>query len=325
MPVIASSSYKAPALFRLRHVQTVYPTLFRKVPRVAYQRERLELEDGDFLDLDWSCPNAPCGHLAVVCHGLESNADSHYMRGMVHALNEVGIGTVCINFRGCSGEPNRLLRSYHSGASDDVRSVLDHVRQRKREVGKSCSISLIGFSLGGNVVLKCLGEGEGLEQVVSAVVFSVPCDLEASAKRLASGLNQIYMRRFIKSMVAKLRMKNELLGAGFEIAHFEKMRTFAEFDGAYTAPAHGYQSAEDYWQACSSRYFLDSIRIPTLLVNAADDPFLGPECFPREAISSHPHVYLEVPRFGGHVGFISTNSKKRYWHETRTVEFLAMF
>lgn len=324
MPIIATSTYRPHTYLGHHHVQTVYPTLFRRVPVLNYQRQRLELDDGDFLDLDWSAAGAqPSDRVVIMCHGLESSSNAHYIRGMTYALNAAGVDVVCMNFRGCSGEPNRLLRSYHSGVTEDLRSVLAAVRHADLAAGKPRAISLIGFSLGGNVILKCLGEGEGLAGVMNAVVLSVPCDLASSATRLMQGFNQVYMRRFIKFLVAKLAIKNQVLGAQFDLDAFRRMRTFAEFDAAYTAPQHGYASAAKYWQQCSSRYYLSGIRVPTLLLNAGDDPFLTPACYPWEQARDHAYLHLEVPRHGGHVGFIARNNRGRYWHEERALAFLA--
>lgn len=318
MPLVEKSDYSATWFFRNGHIQSIYPTLCRRLETCDYRRERITLSDGDFLDLDWLRQDEEAEHLAIICHGLESSSSAHYVRGMASALYGGAIDVLCLNFRGCSGEPNRLLRSYHSGATEDLRTVIAHAKKR----GRYRRISLVGFSLGGNLILKYLGEGDVEPLVSEAVAVSVPCDLKSSALALAKGFNRIYMRRFIRLLVEKLETKNRLLNAGFDLDEFRQMTNFAQFDSAYTAPQHGFASAEDYWSKCSARNFIDEINIPTLIINAADDPFLAEECYPRAEARRSEYVFLEVPEHGGHVGFVPKNQRNAYYFETRALEFL---
>lgn len=315
------SSYRAPFGFGSGHVQSIYPALFRRVTPVANHRERIETPDGDFLDLDWSSPPAGQGNrLAVLSHGLEGNSGQHYVQGMAAALHRRGWDILAWNFRGCSGEPNRRVRAYHSGATEDLQTVLDHgfaARNYER-------VALVGFSLGGNLTLKYLGDlGEDVDdRVCGAVAFSVPCDLACSAEKLEGFSQRIYMRRFLRDLRRKILQKKDAHPEKVNLDGIENMRTFRDIDGRYTAPLHGFKSAEDYWERCSCKPVLPDIRIPTLLVNALNDPFLGPGCHPREEAEKSDHFSFESPAGGGHVGFVPRKRPGEYWSESRAAEFL---
>ncbi len=321
MPIIEHSNYSPPFGFKNKHLQTILPTLIRKVSGICYKRERITTPDDDFIDLDWSKTGSR--KVSVLCHGLESGSGEPYMRGMVKALNRRGWDAAAMNFRGCSGEPNKRMRSYHSGASDDLQSVLEHIQSQNRYE----KISLIGFSLGGNLVLKYLGErGAGLSRpIVAAATISVPCDLESCSRQMAQPGNRFYMRRFIKKLIRKMKPKCAMPSAPFRLEDFLPMKTFEEFDGLYTGPVHGFRDAVDYWTQCSARQFLPRIQIPTLLINAWDDPFLSPKCYPVEEAKKSRYLYLEIPHCGGHVGFITFGGKGEYWHEAKVGEFLSNF
>lgn len=315
MPLL-DSSYRPPWPFRHGHVQTIYTGLFRSVDDVTYERERLDTPDGDFLDVDWSRVGAH--RVAILSHGLEGSTESRYIRGMARALNRNGWDVLAWNCRGCSGEVNRLPRSYHSGATEDLHEV---VVAALRDYGQAV---LLGFSLGGNLTLKYVGEREeDLDsRICAAAVFSVPCDLAAGSDQLARPANAVYMRRFMSSLCRKILDKAALLPEGLDTESIHRLRTFHDFDDRYTAPLHGFSSAEDYWRRCSSLHFLDGIRIPTLLVNAEDDPFLPPSCYPVDVARRHPHLFLCTPRYGGHIGFVPENGSASYWSEDRAVSFL---
>jgi len=318
MPGIETSTYRPPLGFWNGHLQTIYPALYRHVPLITRERERIGTPDGDFLDLDWNTLPGT-GRLAILSHGLEGDSHNHYIQGMAAAFQRAGWNVLAWNFRGCSGEQNRLLRSYHSGATEDLQAVVDHALA----TGRYEHIALVGFSLGGNMMLKYLGDlGPGVDsRIERAVAFSEPCDLASSSRKLERVMNRIYMRRFLTRLRGKIREKMVLFPGQIHDTRLDTMRTFREFDGAYTAPLHGFASAEDYWQRASCKPVLARIAVPTLLVNARNDPFLGPECFPREEARSNPHFYFEAPRSGGHVGFVSFNAKNEYWSETRAIQF----
>lgn len=318
MPFIQSSTFRPAPFLANGHLQTIIPTLFRRVTEICYTRERISTPDADVLDLDWS--RAGGRRLAILSHGLEGSSDRWYMRGMALALNRAGWDALAWNYRGCSGEPNRTLRFYHSGATDDLDIVIQHVLASK---GYD-EIALIGFSLGGNITLKYLGErGRDVDPAIRcAIAFSVPCDLRSSAMRLALPANRIYMQRFLKTLRAKVRRKMELMPGLLDDEGLDDISTFQEFDDRYTAPIHGFRDAEDYWNQCSSRGFLEQIEIPALLVNAADDPFLAPECYPVSEARASRNLSLEIPSSGGHVGFIARGGRDRYWMERRAIVFL---
>ena len=296
----------------------MFPVIFRRIPEVSYIRERLELDDGDFLDLDWSRVGGD--HVVIIAHGLEGSSQRRYVKGMVRMFNQHEWDAVALNFRGCSGEPNRLLRFYHSGVSDDLWDVAEHVsRQRYKRIG------LLGFSLGGNVALKLLGElGDTTpEWLIGGVGISVPCDLKTSSESMARLINRPYMMRFISDLHAKIRAKRMRFPDELDDSGYNRIKTFRHFDDRYTAPLHGFRDAEDYWAQCSSRFFFKTIRRPALLVNAADDPFLGSDCFPTDLARRHDFLHLEIPTHGGHVGFVENNHRdNNYYSERRAFEFL---
>jgi predicted alpha/beta-fold hydrolase len=318
VPLVPDSTYRPPALLRDGHSLTVFPTLSRRVTGIEYRRERVELPDGDFLDVDWSRVGAD--RVAVISHGLEGCASRPYVLGMVRAFNRAGWDVAAWNFRGCSGESNRTLTFTHSGASGDLGAVVDAVLA----TGRYREMALIGFSLGGNLTLKYLGErgAAAPAEIRSAVAFSVPCDLEGAADQMGLRSNWVYMRRFLTDLRERMTRKAAEFPGRVTVDNWGKIRTFREFDERYTAPLHGFAGAVDYWNRSSSRGYLAGIRRPVLLVNAQDDPFLSPGCFPTEAAAASEWVHLESPVAGGHVGFVSFGEEGEYWSERRAREFV---
>ncbi|MBU1344219.1 MAG: alpha/beta fold hydrolase [Proteobacteria bacterium] len=314
--LVPDNIYAPPFLFGNGHIQTIFPVIFRKVEAVWYERERITTFDNDFLDLDWSTH----GHkrLAIVSHGLEGNSSRAYVKGMVKAINHGGWDALAWNYRSCSGEPNRRLRSYHNGVTDDLARVIDHAKNRFDYQ----EIALVGFSLGGNLTLLHLGRETPDPIVKKAVVFSVPCDLKESAASLAKPVNKLYMKRFLVLLHEKIKAKMKLLPGQIDDKGYEKIKDFKAFDDRYTAPIHGFKNANDYWKKCSSKPYIPDITVPTLIVNAVNDPFLPQACFPEKEAGSNRHVTLLMPKSGGHVGFISFNKQNRYWSEKQTMEFL---
>ena len=305
-------TYKPPAFLFNAHFETIYPSLFRKVKTVAYERERIVTPDGDFLDLDWMRQKS--NRLIIISHGLEGNTSRAYVRGMARAGYDKGLDILAWNFRGCGGEVNQRLRFYHSGATDDLTTVIDHAKKDYDE------IFLIGFSLGGNLTLKFLGEHQGLELISKAAVFSVPLDLHNSCIKISTPSNWIYQRRFLKSLTKKIIQKAKFFNE-LDITNIDKLKTLMDFDDRYTAPLHGFKSAIDYYQQCSSLYFLNNITTPTLIVNALNDPFLSATCYPIRELEQHPAITFETPRYGGHVGFSQFNKNGLYWSEERMQQF----
>ncbi len=319
MPLIENSTYHAPSWLPGGHIQTIVPALFRKLPRVTTRAERLELPDGDFLDLEWADQGR--SRLAILSHGLEAHSGTEYIQGMAAALIRRGWDVLVWNFRGCGEEPNRLLRMYHSGATEDLEAIVSHALATH----PAASIDLIGFSLGGNLVLKYLGENPaGLSpRLHRAVVFSVPCDLACSSRTLSKPSNKIYMERFLVNMRAKIRVKKRMFPDLLDLSGLNRIRTFQEFDDRFTAPIHGFRDAADYWKRNSSRQFLPEISLPTLLLSAENDPFLGPDCYPRDEAVASGSFYFEAPKTGGHVGFSPAGRAPEYWSESRALGFLS--
>ena len=321
MPVLPKPDYRPPFPFTSGHMQTIYPTLFRRLPRTHPTPERLSTPDGDFLDIDWHMSsNAKTHRLAVISHGLEGHARKKYPLGMARHLTDHGWDVICLNFRCCSAEPNLLVRFYHSGVTDDLHTVIRHALSTKdyQHVG------LIGFSMGGNQTLKYLGEAPDLvpEQVCAAIVFSVPCSLYDAVQVMSGWQNRGYMRYFMKGLREKIRIKAQRYPELIDLSGLEDMKTFEIFDDRYTAPLHGFSDGADYYQRCSSRQFLPMIRVSTLMVQALDDPFLPASCYPIEEAENNPNLYLEIPEFGGHVGFMGRWRESSYWSEKRASGFL---
>ncbi len=318
MPLLQTSDYRSPLIFANPHLQTIYPTLVRRPVNRPYRRERIDTPDNDFIDVDWLDNIGE--KVALISHGLEGCSSSSYVKGMCKALHAQGWSIAAWNMRGCSGSLNRQLRYYHSGASDDLDLVVASILSSNR----FSSMALVGFSLGGNITLKYLGEkGAQLpNQLKRAVAFSVPCDLAGCARKLALRQNRLYMQHFLRTLRIKMLHKQRAYPDRIDLKGIEKIRTFEEFDNRYTGPLHGFKDAEEYWRLCSSLHFIDKIQIPTLLVNAADDPFLSHGCYPIESADKSPFLYLEMPQQGGHAGFIELNRERLYWSERRCCNFL---
>jgi predicted alpha/beta-fold hydrolase len=299
------------------HLQTLYPSLFRKRLAPPLQRERIELPDGDFLDIDWTRDQA--GPVVVLLHGLEGSLRSHYISGLLHTLSASGLRAAVLYFRGCSGEPNRLARSYHSGESGDLDRVLKHLAASGRRV----PIYLVGVSLGGNVLLKWLGEHPHQTLVSKAVAVSVPFELNAAALRLQRGFSRVYQAYLLRRLRHKTRRKAQHHVLPVASSRLGRLRTFRAFDHEVTAPLHGFSGVDHYYTTCSSRAYLRHIATPTLLLQAQNDPFLTTDALPSEA-ELGPGVRLELCRDGGHAGFVSGPWpwKPYYWLDARIRAFL---
>lgn len=324
MPILERSTYQPPSYWvSSGHLQTIIPALFREVVASPYARKRIATPDGDFLDCDWlyAVSTVRSRKLAIISHGLESNSQRPNVVGMARAFSLCGYDALAWNFRGCSGEPNRLPRAYHSGATEDLHTVLEHAAAQYDEV------YLIGFSLGANLTLKYLGEQPHAisPKVKKAVVFSVPCDLAASSTQISRFSNRLYERRFLKSLRQKIEQKATLFPRQVSLEPYLKkqIKTLRDFDEHYTAPLHRFHSADDYYAKCSSKPLIPNITVPTLIVNAKNDVFLPSSCYPYDEAKSSDVVFLETPESGGHLGFITTNqSHGLYWSEMRALGFV---
>lgn len=313
--MIRESEFQPPCYLKNPHLQTLLGSVWRKRPDHRWQRERVELPDGDFLDLDWgkSFPNAP---LVMILHGLEGSSDSNYALGLGRALEAIAWNCVVMNFRGCSGEPNRKPFSYCAGCTDDIALI----SQRLRERNPHRPLYLVGYSLGGNAMLKWLGQ-TGTDLVDGAVAVSVPYRLGECAKRLESGFSKRYEQYLLKSLKASARAKASRFELGLSHKQINRLGSFYAFDDQVTAPLHGYNGVEDYYEKSSAWRWVGGIQVPTLLIHALDDPFMFPGTVPA-AQDLSPQVSMELSDFGGHVGFISRDKEQPYWLEKRIPEWL---
>lgn len=314
--------FRAPWWARNPHVQTLLPRLLRRQPLVSLQRERVELPDGDFLDLDWLNAGRSDSHqpIIVILHGLEGNSASPYAQGMLAALAARGWRALVMQFRGCSGELNRLPRAYHSGDIEDADTIFKLVRSRYPQA----PMAAIGYSLGGNVLLKYLGERDSSNELIVAVAISVPFLLSECADRLQQGFSRFYQKVLLASLVQKTRAKFSQMACPLERRDFESIATIRDFDEQVTAPLHGFKDATDYYTRSSCRQYLKCITVPTLIVQAADDPFLTPAVIPGQGEISAT-TQLQLSARGGHVGFIYGKHpwRARHWLEERVPEFLS--
>jgi predicted alpha/beta-fold hydrolase len=292
------SQYFAPAWLPGGHAQTIWPLVI-KGPLPRYRRERWDTPDGDFIDLDWVSgrPDAPC---VALFHGLEGSSRSHYARRLMHAVERRGWHGVVVHFRGCSGEPNRLPRAYHSGDSQEI----DWVLRRLHERGYP-ALFAAGVSLGGNALLKWLAEQGDLASgiVNAAAAVSAPLDLAAANVALSSGFNLVYAKHFLRTLIPAALAKDQLFPGRIDVGRAKAARTLAEFDDAVTAPLHGFHGADDYYARSSAGPLLGTVQTPTLLLNAANDPFLPLAALPQRA-TMPAALTFEVPQHGGHVGFV---------------------
>jgi predicted alpha/beta-fold hydrolase len=307
-------TYSPPFFLFSPHLETIFPAVTRRVKIRPYDRERIETPDNDFLDLDWLKNNSK--KLVIISHGLEGNTSRAYMKGMAKIFHSQGYNVLAWNYRGCSEEMNRQIRFYHSGATDDLNTVVMHAIARGYD-----EINLIGFSLGGNMTLKYLGEGKVPPEIKTAATISVPMDLGSSCRKISQPANWIYSNRFLKSLKNKILTKASIRN-DIDISGIKNVNTLEQFDNRFTAPLHGFENANDYYSRCSAIRFVHDINIPTLIINATNDPFLSKECFPIEKLQNHPFVKLDVLTRGGHVGFSQINKNGSYWSEQRALDFI---
>jgi len=318
MPLLPHSSYPGAPRWQFNgHLQTIAPGLTRRVHGVNYQRERIDTPDGDFLDLDW----VRHGHkrLMILTHGLENNSGGQYVRGTVKLFSQNDWDVLAWNCRSCSGEMNRAFRMYHHGDTEDIQTVVNHALSK----GQYDTVALVGYSMGANITMKYLGtKGEQVpSQIRAAAVFSAPCDLESGAKVLDRWDNYIYRTRFLRALKSKIRRKALQYPGRLTVSKLKDVRRWRDFDEWFSAPISGYKDAADFYRQASAKNFLDGIRVPTLLVNALNDPILTPACMPVEIARNHPYFYLELPTEGGHCGFRTRTRDEFTWAERRALEW----
>lgn len=318
MPVF-TSTFSPTIPFRNSHFNTMYRPLFMK-DVATYQRKRISTWDNDFFDLDFSFVKSET--LVVLIHGLEGSSESKYMTSNTKHLNSKGLDTVCLNLRGCSGEDNLLLATYHSGKTEDVSFVVDYLIENYEYK----NIIIVGFSLGGNLTLKYIGEkGENISPIVKGgIAVSVPIDIASAEVEMEKLKNKLYMEVFFKTM------KNKILEKAHKFPEYEldkdklfKATKFKHLEHLYTVPVFGFESPEDYWTKASAKPYLLNINKPTLLINAKDDTFLSRECYPYEEAEDSKYFFFEETKFGGHCGFMSSfKPQENRWIEHRITRFI---
>ena len=303
------------------HMQTIWGTLLRSKGHLSTATERFELDDGDFLDVEWVGQSRTDQPIVIVLHGLGGSVESHYGYALLHAIHKKGWRGAFLHFRGCSRTPNRLAKWYSSGDTEDLDSIVSCLQQREE-----MPIAIVGISMGGNVLLKWLGEKADKAQIETAIAVSVPFKLDRVADRVQSGFSRVYQWYFLKSIHQAVRNKFHGRACPIDLDKLHKWKTFWSFDDRFTAPLHGYESATDYYAQCSCFAHLKHIKIPTLIVQAQDDPFLTPDAFPKPEDLSDD-IQLELSRKGGHVGFISGHipGKAVYWYEDRIMRHLEAY
>lgn len=317
MPII-TSSYNPPFLFKNNHFNTIYKTLFFK-NKVQYSRKRITTPDHDFIDIDFSMVASDT--IVIASHGLEGSSNSKYILSLVNQLNNYQIACAAINFRGCSGEDNKHLYSYNSGKTDDLKTAINYILNTYNFK----NIILVGYSMGGNITLKYLGETSNIHSTVKGgIAISVPCDLEGLSNVLSKKENILYMQRFLRTLKKKSLAKIlKFPKSGLKQEAIKNARNFTDFDNAVTAPLFGFKNAKDYWTQCSSKQYLPQIKLPTLIINALDDTFLSKSCFPYKEAKENYNLTLETPKYGGHVGFNTVVfGKDMHWSENRIRTFI---
>lgn len=299
------------------HLQTIWGAFVKRQIDIVTRRERIELEDGDFLDLDWAGPEN--GPIVLVLHGLGGSIDSHYSKGLLKAITEQGWRGLFMHFRGCSGEPNRLPRVYHCGEIEDVHAVINLVKHRE----PNTPLAVVGFSLGGNVIIRWLAERGHGNQLSAAAVVSPPFDLKKSAEHLNKGFSRVYQWYLLRDVRLSLKRKFEIIDCPIDENDIFQARSFWQFDEKVTAPLHGFTGADEYHQVASSRQYLNKIRTPMLVLHALDDPLTTEDSIPHpQELSSS--ITLELSQFGGHVGFVGGTHplQAEYWLEKRIANYL---
>lgn len=298
------------------HYETIQPFMAGRNLKLKFVTERIKTNDNDFLDVFWKKQGS--SKVVVLTHGLEGHAKQHYMLGMAQTFSELGYDILMWNLRGCGKELNRGLSLYHGGSIDDLHSVISYALEEPTYK----EIALVGFSLGGNITLRYLGDKNYKisESISHAVAISTPCDLKASTLKLDGFSNRLYAKFFLDQMGKKLQGKRELLES-VEKFYPEKIKTLKEFNQLVTADLHGFSSADDYYLKSSSKYVLKNIKVPSLIINALNDPFLEGECYPYKEVSKNKKLFLETPKYGGHVGFYNKRNNE-FYSELRASEFI---
>ena len=322
VPILKNTFIVKNRIFRNAHVNTIYASLIRWIPKVKFTRERIENNEGDFLDLDWK--KAGSKKLVLILAGLEGKSTSLYSRAAIRYFNKQDWDAVCMNYRGCSGEPNRLLGGYHMGATEDVKFTVDHIVK----TNNYDEIVILGYSLGGNLALKYIGEeGERLpKQIKGSVSFSVPMDIKKSNYRLNKWYNWHYIKWFMLTLNHKANQKKRQFPEALQnYKGFFMSGNFVYFDTHFTAPANGFKTVDDYWNLSSCKPHLLNIKVPSLVIASEDDTFISDTCYPVKEATANANLFLEITKQGGHCGFTRNFFEKHWWMEERAFQFIKEF
>ena len=316
MPLIHNSDYQAPFYLLNEHWETILPALVRKPRRLDYTRERITTPDGDFLDLDFKYRDND--RIVILSHGLEGHSDKYYMRGMAHKFLKNRWDTLSWNCRSCSEDINLTPILYHHGATKDLGTVIDYTLNKKYN-----QILLIGFSLGGSLVVKYLGErGNNISgKIAGGIAYSIPCQLGSCAKKMSEPQNRFYLNRFLKKLKTKIRIKAKQFPDRFDLSGIDEINNLYDFDSRYTVHLYGFTTTEDFYEYASAGNYINGISVPVLIVNALNDPMFPPDCYPFDEAKDHKFFYLETPEQGGHLGYWHP-SKKYSWAESRAYQFV---
>ncbi|AWM15161.1 alpha/beta hydrolase [Flavobacterium sediminis] len=317
MPFIEHSKYNdwVPFIHKNPHIATIYAGKFKKFPIPDYQREKLELADGDFLAVDFRMINPD--KAVILCHGLEGNSQRTYINSCADYFLKHDFSVFAWNNRSCSGEMNRLPRMYHHATIEDLDAVIQFTLSKGIQ-----ELYLIGYSMGGAQVMNYFGRIKNIDRRIKAgVSVSVPVEVKASADALKKGFNQVYMKNFMLDLTRKLKVKAKQFPELIDAEKLSKVRNFDDLDDNFTAPLHGFIDGKDYYYKVSPARSIENIKTPVLVLNALDDPFLGEGCFPVQLAQNNPFIYLETPKYGGHCAYPMKNSHYSY-AEIRALEFI---
>lgn len=316
MPIISQSNYQASSFWRKHaHLSTIIPAKINKYPCPTYEREKINTDDGDFLTLDWRKQNNK-DKLVILFHGLEGDSRRTYLNSASDYFFDRGYNILAWNHRSCGGEMNNTFRLYHHGSTDDIERII-----QKALIEGYHKIYLVGFSMGGALILNYLGSYSIHKRIQCGVSFSAPLSLQSSAEQLAKFPNTVYFKNFKRTLIPKFEAKAVQFPGKLNEECISQLKSFADIDDYFTAPMHGYSNKEDYYEQASPLTVINKITTPCLIVNAANDPFLGEECYPKALLAAHPSVYLEIPTYGGHCGF-SLPKTTHSWAEMRALEFM---
>lgn len=316
MPIIHKSTYRAPFWLYSNHLETVVPSLFRKPKPIVYTRDRITTRDHDFLDLDFVINSKD--RIVILSHGLEGHTEKPYMLGMAHKFIKNNWDVLSWNCRSCSRENNLTPKLYHHGATEDLEDVIAHTMAKGYK-----KIVLIGFSLGGSLLVKYLGEnGEQVpSEVLGGVAISIPVQLESCAKKLSDPENKLYLDKFLMKLKTKIKLKATQFPEIFDLSEIDEISDFYNFDTRFSAPLYGFKSVEEFYSYASAGNYIEGIKLPTLLINSLNDPLFPEDCYPYKEAENHDHFYLETPKRGGHMGFWRPGQKES-WAEKRALQFV---